>query len=110
MKPAEQSAFDEGRLGALREKRDGGYSCPYRNGPRKAAWHRGLAAGRNEISDEAHSARVAAVPEAEREANKAALKSAVEAWLARNSGVVGGSGGQGPAGVAIASAGAEGGA
>lgn len=78
-----ESAYNEGRFAAVREQRDGGYSCPYRNGPRRAAWHRGLAAGRLEVSNTAHKAQVAAVPEQEREANKAGFSAAIDAWLAK---------------------------
>lgn len=83
MTPKIESAFHEGRLAALREVRNGVCSCPYRSGPRKAAWNRGLATGRNEVSDQAHQARVAAVPTTERDANKAGFASAIEAWLAK---------------------------
>lgn len=84
--PSEDTAFHEGRLAAVREQRAGGYSCPYRSGPRRAAWHRGLASGRSEISDKDHSARVASVPAAEREENKAGFKSAIEEWIAKQKG------------------------
>jgi hypothetical protein len=83
MDAAQESAFAEGRLAAVREQRDGGYSCPYRNGAKRAAWHRGLAAGRAEITDREHAAKVAAVPESQREENKAGFRSAIEAWLAK---------------------------
>ena len=83
MTAAEASAYHEGRLAAVREQREGGYGCPYRSGARKAAWHRGLADGRSEVSSQEHLARVAAMPEAEREANKAGLREALEAWIAR---------------------------
>jgi hypothetical protein len=81
MDAAYESAFSEGRLAALREQRDGGYSCPYRSGAKRAAWSRGLAAGRAEITDRDHAAKLAAVPEAKREENKAGFRSAIEAWL-----------------------------
>jgi hypothetical protein len=80
---AEDSAYAEGKLAAVREQREGGYACPYRNGPRRAAWSRGLAAGREEVSDHEHRARVAAVPVQERDANKAATVDMIQAWLAK---------------------------
>lgn len=85
MSPGEASAYHEGRLAAVREQRDGGYVCPYRSGPRRAAWHRGLAAGRTECANLEHNRRVEAVPETEREANKAGMRSAIEEWLAKQS-------------------------
>jgi len=82
MTPAQQTAYHEGRLAAVREQRDGGSSCPYRHAQKKkSAWHRGLNQGRAEISDRKHEARVAAVPEADRTANKATMTDAISRWL-----------------------------
>ncbi len=82
MKKADtDSAYHEGRLAAVREARAGGHACLYRSGPKKAAWSRGLNDGRNERVDAEHRERIAQVPEAEREANKTAFKSTIEAWL-----------------------------
>lgn len=83
MTAAEQSAYHEGRLASVREAREGGYSCPYRNGAKKAAWCRGLADGRNERTDAEHRELLAAVSESEREANKAAFNDTIQQWLAK---------------------------